>query len=69
MRSWHDRVAQGFGATLPAVRLYTSDAVVSGPPTFRPSRPRRRAAECLTLREISLTVIHCETAWLTPLLG
>jgi len=32
MRSWHDSAAPCFGATPPAVRLYTSDAVGSGLP-------------------------------------
>jgi hypothetical protein len=36
-------------------------AVVSGPPTFGPSRPRSRAAWRLILREIPRAVIHSET--------
>jgi hypothetical protein len=60
--------APGFGATPPAVRLYTPAAVVSGPPTFGPSHPKIRAAGCLIVREIPRAVVHCEIAWLISLL-
>ena len=66
MRPWHERAAPGFGATPPAVRMHTPDAVGSGPPTFGPRRLRSRAAGCLILRAIPRAVVHYETAGLTP---
>jgi hypothetical protein len=36
MQSWHDRAAQGFGTTPPALRRHASDAVMVGSPILRP---------------------------------
>jgi hypothetical protein len=48
--SWHTRVAPGFMAMPPAVRMYTPDAAASGPPWTISPRRAGLPSGCLILR-------------------